>query len=98
VAVLLAAVVGAAVVGGQPGDGASPPPTSRPQLNVAYVPRPSPWAVPSPTVDPATFEGAGALAATAIVIPPPRWIAGRQPSAVTARVGGLGWRTDPYME
>ena len=98
---VLAGVVGAAIAGGQPADRTSPAATSRPQPNVAYVPRPSPWAVTSPTVDPATFEGAGALAATTVVIPPPRWVAGR-PAAlaarVTARVGGLGWRTDPYMK
>ena len=98
---VLAGVVGAAIAGGQPSNGAAPPATPRPQLNVAFVPRPSPWAVPSPTVDPATFEGAGALAATTVVIPPPRWVAGR-PAAlaarVTARVGGLGWRTNPYAK
>jgi hypothetical protein len=95
-ALVLAGVVGAAILGGQPGNGAAPPATPRPQLNVAFVPRPSPWAVPSPTVDPATFEGAGALAATTFVIPPPRWLA--LTPRVTARLGGLGWRTDPYMK
>jgi hypothetical protein len=99
---VLAGVVGVAIAGGRPGDGASPPATARSPLNVAFVPRPSPWAVPSPTVDPATLEGAGALAATTIVIPPPRWLAGQQPAALTrlltARVGGLGWRTDPYAK
>ena len=99
---VLGGVVGAAIAGGLPGGQPSPPAASRPQLDVAFVPRPSPWAVPSPTVDPATFEGAGALAATTFVIPPPRWLAGRPAAAltprVTARVGGLGWRTDPYMK
>ena len=99
---VLAGVTGAAIAGGLPGDRTSPVATARPELNVAYVPRPSPWAAPSPTVDPATLEGAGALAATTIVIPPPRWLAGRPPEGltprVTAPVGGLGWRTAPYMK
>ena len=108
-AVGLAVIVGAAVAGGSsswaPGigpavaDAGSAAPAATP---VAYVPRPSPWAVPSPTVDPATFEGAGALAATTIVIPPPRWVAGHRAVAMiglrTARVGGLGWQTDPYAK
>ena len=44
------------------------------------------------------FEGASALAAQSYVIPPPRWLAGRRPALVTSRVGGLGWRTDPYAK
>ena len=92
---MLAGGLGAAIAGGQPVDrSTAQAAAATTDLNVAYVPRPSPWAVPRATVDPATFEGAGALAATTTVIPPPRWIAGRRPSALTARVGGLGWRTD----
>jgi hypothetical protein len=44
------------------------------------------------------FEGASALAAQTYVIPPPRWLIGRRPALVTSRVGGLGWRTDPYAK
>jgi hypothetical protein len=103
---VLAVIVGVAVVGGSspPGPDAgqaiarqeSAAPSVTPP--VAYVPRPSPWAVPSPTVDPASFEGAGALAATTSVIPPPRWLAGRPAVAVIGvvalPVGRLNWRTD----
>jgi hypothetical protein len=36
------------------------------------------------------------------VIAPPRWLADRRPVTltprVTARIGGLGWRTDPYED
>jgi hypothetical protein len=46
----------------------------------------------------AQFEGASALAAQSYVIPPPRWLAGRRPAFVTARQGGLGYRTDPYAK
>ena len=107
---MLGVIVGAAVVGGSTlsapsigpavADAGSAAPSVT--LPVAYAPRPSPWAVPSPTVDPATFEGAGALAATEFVIPPPRWLATHRSVAViglkTARVGGLGWQTDPYAK
>jgi hypothetical protein len=99
VAVVLAGVLGAAISFGQPVDrSTAQAAAATTELIVAYVPRPSPWAVPRATVDPATFEGAGALSATAFVIPPPRWIAARRPSMLTARVGGLGWRTDPYAK
>jgi hypothetical protein len=105
--VVLAAIVGAAVLGGgaaSPGPDADGQDVSSPSVTppVAYVPRPSPWAVPSPTVDPATFEGAGALAATEFVIPSPRWLAG--PRAVAARglvtvpIGGLRSRTNAYAK
>ena len=97
--VVLAVVVGAAVAGGQPVERSTARATTPPiELDVDYVPRPSPWAVPAPTVDPATFEGASVLAGTGFVVPPPRWVADRRPSALTARVGGLGWRTDPYAK
>jgi hypothetical protein len=73
VVVVLAGVVGAAIAGGQPVDRSTDQATApQTELDVDYVPRPSPWAVPRATIDPATFEGAGALAATAFVIPPPR--------------------------
>jgi hypothetical protein len=99
VVVLLAGVVGSAIAGGQPVDRSTAQATAPPTvLNVDFVPRPSPWAVPRPTVDPATFEGASALSGAGFVIPPPRWLADRLPSLVTARVGGLGWRTDPYAK
>jgi hypothetical protein len=99
VVLVLAGVVGAAITGGRPGDPSTPKATTAPPaLNVDFVPRPSPWAVSRPTVDPATFEGARALAGTEFVIAPPRWLAGQRPSSLTARVGGLGWRTDPYMK
>jgi hypothetical protein len=99
VTLVLAGVVGAAIAGGQPVDRptarATPPPTV---LNVDFVPRPSPWAVPRPTVDPATFEGASVLAAGGLAIPP-RWLASRTSSTrMTARLDELGWRTDPYAK
>jgi len=99
VALVLAAVVGAAIAGGQPGDRSTAQATTAARLlNVDYVPRPSPWAVPRPTVDPATFEGASVLAAGGLAIPP-RWLASRPASTrMTARLGKLGWRTDPYMK
>jgi len=98
VGTVLAVIVGSAVVGGTaspsvPSHGRGAPP-------VAFASQPSPRAVPSPTADPATFEGASALAGDAFVIPPPRWLAGRRAVAViglvTSRVRGLGYRTDPY--
>jgi hypothetical protein len=99
VVVVLAGVVGAAIAGGQPVDRlTAQAAAATAELDVDYVPRPSPWAVRRATIDPATFDGAGALAATGFVIPPPRWIAARRPSVLTARVGGLGWRTDPYAK
>jgi hypothetical protein len=100
VVLVLAGVVGAAIAGGQPGDRSTAQSTAPPTgLNVDYVPRPSPWAVPRPTVDPATFEGASALAKTGFVIPPPRWLAShREATRPTARLGGLGWQVDPYMK
>jgi len=100
VVVVLSLVVGAAIAGRQPVDRSTAKAATAPhtELDVDYVPRPSPWAVPRPTVDPATFEGASALAGARLVIPPPRWVAGLRPSVLTARVGGLGWRTDPYMK
>ena len=95
--VVLAGVVGAAIAGGQPGDRSTAQATAAPRLlNVDYVPRPSPWAVPRPTVDPATFEGASVLAAGGLAIPPRRWLASHSASTrTTARLGALGWRTDP---
>ena len=97
--IVLAGVVGAAVAGGQPGDPSTAQATAPPaMLNVDYVPRPSPWAVPRPTVDPATFEGASVLAAGGLVVPP-RWLVSRPASTrMTARLAKLGWRTDPYMK
>ena len=97
--VVLAGVVGAAIAGGQPVDRSTAPATPPPTiLNVDFVPRPSPWAVPQPTVDPATLEGASVLAAGGLVIPP-RWLAPHPASTrTTVRHGGLGWQTDPYED
>jgi hypothetical protein len=83
---VLAVIVGVSVVGGSSaagsdaGQAVAPQELAWPSVTppVAYVPRPSPWAVPSPTLDPASFAGAGALAATTFVIPPPRWLAARR--------------------
>ena len=96
---VLAGVVGAAIAGGQPVDRSTDQATApQTELDVDYVPRPSPWAVPRPTVDPATFEGASVLAAGGLAIPP-RWLASRPASTrMTARLAKLGWRTDPYMK
>ena len=97
--VVLAGVVGAAIAGGQPANRSTAKGATAPRLlNVDYVPRPSPWAVPRPTVDPATFEGASMLAAGGLVIPP-RWLASHPTTTrTTVRIGGLGWRTDPYED
>ena len=97
--VVLAGVVSAAIAGGQPGERSTAQTTTAPRLlNVDYAPRPSPWAVPRPTVDPATFEGASVLAAGGLAIPQ-RWLALHPASTrTTARLGGLGWRTDPYED
>ena len=95
---VLAGVAGVAIAGGQPADRSMAEATAAPGLNVDFVPRPSPWAVPRPTVDPATFEGASVLAAGGLAIPP-RWLAAHSAaSESTVRLGGLGWRTDPYEE
>jgi hypothetical protein len=98
VVLVLTGVVGVAIAGAQPGDRSAPQATVPPVLNVAYVPRPSPWAVPRPTADPATFEGASALAATEFVIPPPRWLVSYRVPAATTRLNKLSWPTDPYED
>jgi hypothetical protein len=96
VAAALAVIVGSGVVGGGAGAPSDSAP-ARSALAVDYVPRPSPWAVPSATPDPASFEGASVLAAGGLAIPP-RWLASRAQSHVTVRLGGLGWRTHPNAE
>jgi hypothetical protein len=67
---------------------------------VAFVPRPSPWAVPVRTPDPASFEGSSALAASDFVIPPPRWLTGRRPavSPTTPLHGASSRRIDRHWE
>ena len=99
VVIVLAGVVGAGIAGGQPVDRSTAHAiTAPPLLNVDYVPRPSPWAVPRPTVDPATLEGASVLAAGGRAIPP-RWLASHAAaSRTTVRLRGLGWQTDPYED
>jgi hypothetical protein len=99
VVVVLVGVVGAAIAGRQPVDRSTAQATTAPRLlNVDYVPRPSPWAVPRPTIDPATFEGASALAGTMFLIPPPRWLVSRQAPTSTTRLNKLSWQSDPYED
>jgi hypothetical protein len=95
VAFVLAAVAGLAIVGGSSNvSSAAVSAASRAPSLAAQVRA-------TPSIDPATLEGASALARSVFVIPPPRWLVShRRPGEGprTARLGGLGWQTDPYED
>jgi hypothetical protein len=92
--VILAGVTAFAVVG------ATPSATPAAALSAqAAAPTPAARVRASPSIDAAALEGASALARTDVVIPPPRWLVNHSRPEThlrTARIGGLGWQTDPY--
>jgi hypothetical protein len=83
------------------GVGGSPIETSAPTGIAAEAPTPAARVHASPSIDPAALEGASALARSDVVIPPPRWLVSHprpESDPRTARLGGLGWQTDPYED